>query len=104
MKTPARPFLWRTQDGQSYTPAQMRTSHLFYTVRMIFNHTAPACYRIPGCKRYALKMEPEYLRAAVLAMVNELKERPCQDLTAGQWEELLHIATVSRELYDSRLN
>ena len=60
-------FVWVTQDGGRLTPAQMKTPHLFYTLRMIFNHTAPPCYQIPGCRRYALNMPAEYLRAAIVA-------------------------------------
>lgn len=97
-------FVWRTQDGEELRPAEMRTTHLFYTVRMVFNHTAPACYRIPLCKLYAFNMPPDYLRAAILAIVLELKKRPASDLAPWQWDQLVHIATVCRDLATAKIN
>jgi len=77
MTSPAAPFIWTTQEGQQIRPRDMETRHLFYSLRMIFNHTAPAAYQIAGCRRYA---GPEawpitYRRAAVVALVAELKNR-----------------------------
>lgn len=74
---PARRFVWTCHDGRQMAPAEMQTSHLFYTVRMIFNHLAPPAFRIPGCKRWAGidTMNREYLALALKSMALELQRR-----------------------------
>jgi hypothetical protein len=47
----------------------METSHLFRSMRMIWNHTAPAPYQLPG-GRYRLgpRFTPEYRRQAFVEL------------------------------------
>lgn len=35
------PFKWKTQKGEFVSIVDMETSHLFYTLRMIWNHSMP---------------------------------------------------------------
>lgn len=38
---PPEPFLWRTGGGEDLAPAAMSTLHLWHTVLMLWNHSAP---------------------------------------------------------------
>ena len=85
--TPARGFKWRDRHGEMHAPQDMETRHLFYTLRMIWNHTMPEAARLPG-NLYALS--PQYTQAymleAIRALGNELANR--DDLTA-EWSSQL---------------
>jgi hypothetical protein len=73
---PAKPFVWKTQDGQQMSVNEMRTTHLFYVVRMIWNHTMPKAYRLPGGNYNGPQhWSAQYRHAAVYAMLAELKTR-----------------------------
>lgn len=41
-----RTFKWRTAEGEWIAPEKMETRHLFYTLRMIWNHSVPAELRV----------------------------------------------------------
>lgn len=76
-------FLWRTKDsGQYLRPCIMKTSHLFFTLRMIYNNTVPEIYRHPPVRLYTFDSfyTKEYLTLAVIAMLMELSNR--NDMTA----------------------
>ena len=96
----AERFIWTTQTGQELAPADMRTSHLFYSLRMIFNHTAPAHLQIPGCKHYAEvdRWPRAYRRQAVAAFVAELARRK-DTLPAWMLAEILHMSKACKELH-----
>lgn len=96
-------FIWTTQEGERIPVERMKSSHLFYTIRMIFNHSAPPVYQIPGCKRYALHMNARERRAALLFLVQELAKRPPQELKAWQWSQLQHMLEAVREIHRKRL-
>jgi hypothetical protein len=73
----AQRFKWRDQHGGFTDPASMETRHLFYTLRMIWNHTMPLSARIEPFKRY--KFGPfyteEYLKGAIKHLSTELGTR-----------------------------
>lgn len=101
---PTRPVVWKTQDGERIPVAQMRTSHLFYTVRMIFNHTVPRTYEIAGCKRYSdvRTWRVDFRRQAVAAMLSELAQRT--DIQHWMKDQLLTMRDTFRQLEHKRLN
>lgn len=90
-------FEWRMQDGSLIKPKAMRTTHLFYSVRMVFNALVPPDYRIPG-KIYTLSthMPPGYWRAAVEIMLKELAKR--RDLSPVFKAELIKMAQITEKL------
>jgi hypothetical protein len=47
------PFVWETNDGDFLELRNMATPHLFYTLRMIFNHSVPPAFRIGQFRRRA---------------------------------------------------
>ena len=76
--TPATTFRWRDSRGQRHAPADMPTRHLFFTLRMIWNHTMPHSARLPEGNRYST-FGPEYteayLKQAVRCLSSELSTR-----------------------------
>ncbi|MCP4552479.1 MAG: hypothetical protein GY834_10670 [Bacteroidetes bacterium] len=53
----------------------METRHLFYTLKMIWNHTVPEEMQLKPFKKYRLNMSKDYLKDAVSCMVTELNTR-----------------------------
>jgi hypothetical protein len=41
-------FTWITHDGRFLTLDEMDTKHIFYALRMIYNHTVPPVFRVLG--------------------------------------------------------
>lgn len=62
----------------------MRTAHLFNSLRLVFNALAPDGLRLPG-RVVRLRWSARYVRAAIVAMLRELRTRP---LTAKQVQEM----------------
>lgn len=103
----ATSYKWRTHDGRIISPAEMDTPHLFYSVRMIFNHLAPSRDRIPFCKEWVgiENWDVDYLRDSVVNMLAELSTRYIPD----EWmrEQIFHMASVTRKnklLYNENTN
>ena len=74
------PFLWRTRGGAFVTPADMETRHLYFTVRMIWNHSVPDQYKLKPYTRYTFCSfyVSGYMSEAIKNMLVELSTR--QDL------------------------
>lgn len=70
-------FKWKDQLGKFRHPDKMGTEHIFFTLRMIWNHSAPKHLRITPYKRY--KFGPfytsHYMKQAVKALTIELSRR-----------------------------
>lgn len=81
-------FVWITHKRKLMRPRNMATPHLFYTVRMLFNHSVAPCFRVGQFIRY--KDVPtwtlQYKRAAAVAMLTELSKR--EDLDSEDQHEL----------------
>jgi hypothetical protein len=93
LETRPPPFVWKMQTGETISVKEMRTSHLFYVVRMIFNHSAPPVYQIPGCRSYngPQRWTLNRRRRAVKAMLDELAVRSSADLAPWMWQQLEHM-------------
>jgi len=72
-----KPFQWRDRNGDFHDVAKMETRHLFYTVRMIWNHTVPDFLKLRPYIEYTFNpfYTPEYMYNAVEAILNELASR-----------------------------
>lgn len=83
-----RKFQWRDSQGGFHLPSEMETRHLFYTLRMIWNHTMPDQAQIKPFRRYEFgeHYTEYYLKDAVLNLAHELKTR--NDMTA-EWRAQL---------------
>jgi len=70
-------FKWKDQRGHYHAPADMSTRHLFNTLLMIWNHSAPERYKFRPYKHYEFGpyYTPRYMGVAVREMLSELKCR-----------------------------
>lgn len=98
-KEVSQAFQWRLHGGDIISPADMATSHLFYTVRMIWNHRMPGSYRFPNCKAGDLRYSSLYLLKAIRIMLWELSTRDEKDLNALQRTQLQCMIELTRK-YD----
>ena len=99
---PATPWKWRSAQcngGGSLLPSEMSTRHLFYTLRMIWNHTMPEHMRVGfNARRYSSfpGYAQEYMAEAIRRIGGELSTRT--DLAPFQKRELEQMATHLRGL------
>jgi len=85
----AEVFVWLTQTGQKIPVDQMGTSHLFNSLRMIWNHTAPATMQLPGGRYDGVQRWPvAYRQRAVAEFIRELATRPKFELSSVQWGQI----------------
>ena len=70
-------FLWRTRNKEMLHPSVMETNHIFFTIRMIWNHSAPEQYRIEPYQRYDFGSfyTNEYIKEAIPILATELCKR-----------------------------
>lgn len=83
---------WRAREGD-LVPAAMETRHLFYTLRMIWNHTMPAHMTVGGnVKRWRFgdRHPMDYMGEAVVQVGAELFRR--RDLAPWQRDQLEQMA------------
>lgn len=70
-------FQWRERTGDLHNIKDMTTSHLFFTLRMIWNHSVPRDMQIEPYKKYHFSSfyTVEYLTKAVREISRELVKR-----------------------------
>ena len=70
-------FMWRDRHRNYHHPTQMETHHLFYTLRMIWNHSAPSRMKIRPYRKYRFSFfySNEYMLQAVKHLLKELNSR-----------------------------
>lgn len=85
------PFQWRDQKGIFHSIDRMETRHIFFVLRMIWNHSAPNNMKIFPYKQYRFGdfYSKEYIKKAIKAMLPELASR--SDLTSYYKNCLSHI-------------
>lgn len=102
----AKKFKWRTQQNEWLLPSEMETRHLYYTLRMIYNHSMPSDVRLYPYKQY--RFDPniytkEYITEAIrnlsyeLATRNDIKEEWNLDLM-----KIFLNCTLDRSKLDER--
>ena len=71
----ARGFKWRDRRGRHHPIQNMETRHLFYVVRMIWNHTVPM--KLQPYRKYIFNdfYTREYMINSIKHMLPELCER-----------------------------
>lgn len=82
-------FRWRTKTGEYLKPIDMETRHLFYTLRMIWNHSMPFDAKLRPYNHYNFGpfYTPSYVQKAIICIGEELMGRT--DLKAA-WIRDLH--------------
>src|SRR6266404_9247599 len=78
-------FRWRTMDGRILKLEEMKTSHIFNSMKMIFNHLAEEFKESPiwfnhkySDYHQAAKQSPKQLAFIILIFITEIEAR--QDL------------------------
>ena len=96
------PFLWRTRHGEYISPKNMRTSHLFFTVRMIWNHSVPNELKLNPYNAYFFDSNypSSYMARAVEYMLKELTTRT--DLTEKAALELNHMTKAATFILEAK--
>jgi len=75
---PDRAFRWRDRAGEMHAPERMETRHVFFTLRMIWNHSAPEHLKLRPFRRYSgfpARYSPDYVRRAIRALIAEASRR-----------------------------
>jgi hypothetical protein len=84
-------FVWETDDGDFLCLSEMATKHLFYTLRMLFNHSVPPVFRIGWCPKNrhegVFDWPADYREQAIRKIYHELTEHR-SDLDPDLQEEL----------------
>lgn len=95
-------FKWRCLDGRILEVQHMVTTHLFYCVRMIFNHSIPPSFQIPGCRRYDFSMISMERRLISLThLLLELQSR--SDLPQWMWREMEYMREAASRMDNKQL-
>jgi hypothetical protein len=99
------PFRWVTNKGQILKVKDMATPHLFFSFRMLFNHSVPPVFRVGAFKRYpdVPNWSVEYRQLALEKLLKEIALRA--DLDADQAAEIKDIQAnceVLSQKYDVR--
>lgn len=83
-------FRWRDRQGGFHLPKSMVTRHLFFTLRMIWNHSMPEDARTHGFLAYTFSSyyTGDYMKKAVRALAEELATRT--DMEA-EWKRQLEM-------------
>jgi len=88
-------YMWRDKEGNFHDPTKMETRHVFFTLRMIWNHHAPLEARIEPYKRYRFFSfyTTEYLSQSIKVLMTELKTR--KDIAPYWRKNLDHMIAYS---------
>ncbi len=100
---------WRTSEGVVMEYSEMETAHLFFSLRMLFNHTCAEEDRIPNCKEWDKESIRKYgatvLREAVVDLLAELSSRlDIQPWMLGQIQYMRDITAGIRILPPQKKN
>lgn len=96
-------FKWKDQFGNFHAPQGMKTTHLFHTLRAIWNSSVPLPWRLPG-KLYEFGdfYTREYMLTAIKALSKELFTR--KDLPAdlqAQFDAMVRLLSTHQLTEDS---
>ncbi len=97
----ARPFMWITHKGKAMLPRDMATPHLFYTIRMLYNHSVAPVFRIGDFKRYndVPKWPLSYRERAMTNLENEfLKRDDAEQSELDEYNDMLANGRVACHL------
>ncbi len=94
-------FVWRNRDGQLFAVKDMKTKHLFHTLRLIWNHLAPVTMKIHPFSNYKYPSyyTDDYLAKAVRVMFHELSNREINDYQMNQLQRIAERAVDLKEYY-----
>lgn len=99
----ADPFLWRNKPGALRPITELSTSYLVNIVKMIWNNSVDEHFRIAPIHIYQFPpcYTTQYMRAAVVAILKELKTR---EIPQPQLEQLQSIAVNLLPAFDNLIS
>lgn len=96
---------WVTHKGETLELNKMSTMHLFYAVRMIWNHSVPDYAQFDKFDNKSMKGYPDvnkwpltYRRKAWHAMIAELTVRSWDDLSGEAYSQYKGMRALSRTI------
>jgi hypothetical protein len=91
-------YTWKDRYDNYYLPSEMTNQHLVYTLRMIWNHSAPKFYRMQPYKPYTFTKfyTNEYMKQSIKHLAKELSTR--ENLTLKEQYIINFIALNSIKL------
>jgi hypothetical protein len=101
---PDRAFKWQDRTGGMHAPERMETRHVFFTLRMIWNHSAPERLKLKPFRRYTsfgAHYSPDYMHRAVRALIAEASRR--DDLRPEWAAELRWMVERAAEFTTTRM-
>lgn len=98
------PFIWETNDGVCLSVKEMATPHLFFALRMIYNHSVPPAFRVGEFRQRPEVCEwpVEYRAQACSAFTEELEQRDdLEPVLKHQFDDLLANADFLQAVKDN---
>lgn len=95
----AKNFVWKSHNGKTYLVQQMATPHLFYALRMIWNHSIPEYFRIPAVPYYpdVPHWSKKYKKQAMDTIQDELESRDfANELDEEQLREYYYMQLATK--------
>ena len=91
-------FIWITHKGEAKLLNEMATPHIFYSLRMVFNHSVPPCFRVGELRRYydVSNWQDARKAAAITALRQELSTRYADELDSEQIAQLQDMEQNTR--------
>ncbi len=95
----AKSYTWTTQEGEKLKLSQMTNTHLFYAIRMIFNHAVSADLQITPFKYYTFRSEvKDCLEESFAAMLKEWAQPTRKDLEDWQLAQMSHVLAYKDQM------
>lgn len=89
-------FKWKPNGAEEIAVSEMETRHLWFTLKMIWNHTMPEQHKFHPYKKYAFgpRYTTEYMLEAVSEILKVLKDR--KDIQKNWLKEMLTMDLISK--------
>ena len=90
MKDIVKKFQWKDRNDVFHYPCDMETRHIFYTLKMIWNHSVPENMKLKPYKKYRFSpfYTAKYMKVAVKCLIAELKTRNDIELYLHQMQQI----------------
>lgn len=96
-----RGFQWIDKNNDRHYPKDMSTHHVFYTLLMIWNHSAPEDMKIHPYKRYTFSSSytSEYMANAVKSLMIEFSKRDDVEIYLHKFNQIRdNVRTLQKQM------
>jgi hypothetical protein len=102
------PFMWITHDNRAFYPKEMASSHIYHSIRMMFNNIMPPALRVDvadGFRRWpdVKYWSWGYLETAIYELTRELMGREDYILYRNDVEDMMFNADLYLRLTERRV-